>query len=452
MEAAARTAAGSPPWILLTSVLASELTGLFGHIGLPRVLVCVALGITMVLVIRLVLRNLEKVRTGGQNHASLGEALTRAFFLDIFMSSVWGLVVWLLWEPGNLANHVFLTLVLLSVGVRLLVSRAASMEFFVASFGPMAILLFLRLLTEWSAPDAVLAAIIPIYAGSLMFDARRHTKKSFTEAQLRFGMADMAQELERARDEALRGRAQAEDASKSKTAFLANMSHELRTPLNAILGFSEIISQECLGPVGSPRYREYAGDIHSSGTHLLSLINDLLDVAKIESGRMEIAPNLLRTRHCLETALKFVSVRARERKQILTIDVEAEAELLYADERALRQIVINLVSNAVKFTAEGGTVGVRAESNANGEFVLSVRDNGTGIAEEKIEAVFEPFSQINNQFDRTSAGTGLGLALVRGLVELHGGRAWLESKEGEGATAYVVFPNAPELPLKRAVG
>jgi two-component system cell cycle sensor histidine kinase PleC len=265
-------------------------------------------------------------------------------------------------------------------------------------------------------------------------------------------MNDMAKELERARDEALRERAEAENANRSKTAFLANMSHELRTPLNAILGFSEIISQECLGPVGSPRYREYAGDIHSSGTHLLSLINDLLDVAKIESGRMEISPNLLRARHCLESALKFVSVRARERKQILTIDVDSTAELLYADERALRQIVINLVSNAVKFTPEGGQIEVRARSNPDGEFVLSVSDNGAGIAKEKIQTVFEPFSQINNQFDRSSGGTGLGLALVRGLVELHGGRAWLESVEGEGTSAYVVFPNAPEIPLKRAVG
>lgn len=452
MEAAARTAAGSPQWILLAAVLVSDLTGLFGHISLPRVLICVALGIGMTLVIRLGLRYLEKVRSEAQSSGVVAKALTYAFYLDIFMSTAWGSVAWLLWEPGNLANHVFLTLIILSVGVRLLVSRAASMAFFAGSFGPMAFLLFLRLITEWAPADAVLAAMIPIYAGNLMFDARRHTKKSFTEAQLRFGMNDMAKELERARDEALRERAEAESANRSKTAFLANMSHELRTPLNAILGFSEIISRECLGPVGSPRYREYAGDIHSSGTHLLSLINDLLDVAKIESGRMEISPNLLRARHCLESALKFVSVRARERKQILTIDVDSTAELLYADERALRQIVINLVSNAVKFTPEGGQIEVRARSNPDGEFVLSVSDNGAGIAKEKIQAVFEPFSQINNQFDRSSVGTGLGLALVRGLVQLHGGRAWLESVEGEGTSAYVVFPNAPEIPLKRAAG
>jgi len=326
------------------------------------------------------------------------------------------------------------------------------MVFFAASFGPMAGLLFLRLVVEWSPADLALAALIPIYAGTLISDAQRHTKKSFTEAQLRFGMEDMAHQLERARDEALRGREQAEEASRSKTAFLANMSHELRTPLNAILGFSEIISQECLGPVGSPRYREYAGDIHSSGTHLLSLINDLLDVAKIESGRMEIAPNLLRTRHCLESALKFVSVRARDRKQQLMINVDQTAELLFADERALRQIVINLVSNAVKFTPEGGQIEVRARSNSSGEFLLSVSDNGSGIPREKIRTVFEPFSQMNNQFDRSAGGTGLGLALVRGLVELHGGRAWLESEVGKGTTAYVAFPNAPEISMRRKVG
>ncbi len=289
MEAAARTAAGSPQWIILAALLCCELTGLFGNVNLARAIFCVFLALTMTLVVRLVVRGIESERVAAQNSVAVDAALARAFWLDLFMSSVWGLVPWLLWEPGNLANHVFLVLILLSVGVRLLVSRAASMLFFGASFGPMAGLLFLRLIVEWNPADIVLAAIIPIYAGSLVFHSRRHTTKSFTEAQLRFGMDKMAVELEQARDEAIRGRAEAEEANQSKTSFLANMSHELRTPLNAVLGFSEIISQECLGPVGSSRYREYAGDIHSSGTHLLSLINDLLDVAKIESGRMELA-------------------------------------------------------------------------------------------------------------------------------------------------------------------
>ena len=208
------------------------------------------------------------------------------------------------------------------------------------------------------------------------------------------------------------------------------MSHEVRTPLNAILGFSEIIASECLGPIGSMRYKEYAGDIHNSGAHLLSLINDLLDVAKIEAGRMEIEPHMIDTKHTIEVALKLVGMRARERNQTLTITVEPDAAVLYADERSLKQIVINLVANSVKFTPEGGHIDVVSSRNRDGDFELLVKDDGPGIAEGEARPDFPAlFSQIDNRYDRQEGGTGLGLALVRGLTELHGGRAWIESAE-----------------------
>jgi two-component system cell cycle sensor histidine kinase PleC len=218
------------------------------------------------------------------------------------------------------------------------------------------------------------------------------------------------------------------------------MSHELRTPLNAILGFSEIISQECFGPVGSSRYRDYAGDIHSSGAHLLSLINDLLDIAKIEAGRMEISPHPLDTRRTFEIALKLISFKAGEKRQTLAIHVDPSAPPLYADERALKQMLINLVSNAVKFTPEGGRIEVVASAAKGGGFQIMVRDNGPGIAQDKLANIFKPFSQVDNRYDRQAGGTGLGLALVRGLAELHGGRAWLESDEGQGCSAFIVLP------------
>jgi two-component system cell cycle sensor histidine kinase PleC len=221
------------------------------------------------------------------------------------------------------------------------------------------------------------------------------------------------------------------------------MSHELRTPLNAILGFSEIIAQECFGAVGSPRYKEYAGDIHSSGAHLLSLINDLLDVAKIEAGRMEIDPTPLDVRKTLDGALKIIAVKARERNQKLAIEIDPNVPALYADERALKQIVINLVSNAVKFTPEGGRIAVVASRARSGGFQMMVEDNGPGIPRDKLDKIFKPFSQVDNRYDRQGGGTGLGLALVRGLVELHGGRAWLESEQGHGARAYIILPAEP---------
>src|SRR6202035_3393912 len=173
------------------------------------------------------------------------------------------------------------------------------------------------------------------FAFHMWWSGRPLVLQMHEDARLRFQVQDLARELEETRDEALRKRAEAETANASKTSFLANMSHELRTPLNAILGFSEIIARECLGPVGSPRYKEYAGDIHSSGAHLLSLINDLLDVAKIEAGRMEIEPQIIETARTLESALKFVGARARDRGQTLTIEVGQEASIIFADERAL---------------------------------------------------------------------------------------------------------------------
>jgi two-component system cell cycle sensor histidine kinase PleC len=155
---------------------------------------------------------------------------------------------------------------------------------------------------------------------------------------------------------------------------------------------------------------------------------------------MEIEPHEIETQRTLESALKFVGVRARERNQTLTIAVEPAAALIWADERALKQMVINLASNSVKFTPPGGKIVVSARANASGDFELMVQDDGPGIPREKIDRIFQPFSQLDNRYDRQAGGTGLGLALVRGLANLHGGRAWIESEEGQGTRVFVVLP------------
>ena len=235
----------------------------------------------------------------------------------------------------------------------------------------------------------------------------------------------------------------AEEANRAKSEFLASMSHELRTPLNAILGFSEIIAQECFGPVGSQRYKEYAGDIHTSGAHLLSLINDVLDVGKIEAGKMEIAPAVIDAQRMFATALTLVGTRAREKKQELTVSVLSDAPPLYADERALKQILVNLVSNAVKYTPPGGKIEVTGGAGPDGGFLIVCIDNGPGITPDKLAKLFKPFTQVDNRYSRAEGGTGLGLSLVRGLAELHGGRAWLESEAGHGCRAHVLLPPAP---------
>jgi two-component system cell cycle sensor histidine kinase PleC len=189
------------------------------------------------------------------------------------------------------------------------------------------------------------------------------------------------------------------------------MSHELRTPLNAILGFSDIIAHQSMGRDQIDRYSDYATDIHSSGTHLLSLINDLLDVAKIESGRMEIEPRWIDPRMIVDGVSHLMSPRATQKRQSLTIEIVPDTPLVLADERAFRQMLLNLLSNALKFTPEGGHIAIACAGTPAGLEVV-VSDDGPGIPEDKLARVLEPFSQINNRFDREAGGTGLGLALV----------------------------------------
>jgi two-component system, cell cycle sensor histidine kinase PleC len=430
----------SPAWACIAALACSELFQPLGAIpflcgGGLVLIICMA-----VLASRGVLAWLERERRAGTDAKADEGWLKRLLWLNVLLSGAWGLAPWMLWAEGNLLNHVFIELICLAAVARFLVNRSNDVNFFLASFLPMASMLFVRCILSGNPVDLILAAVVMLYAIQVVLDSSHISQRWDQEAQTRFSHEDLSRELEEARDEALLKRAEAEAANASKTAFLANISHELRTPLNAILGFSELIARECLGPVGSPRYKEYASDIHSSGTHLLSLINDLLDVAKIEAGRMEVEPQMVETQRTLEGALKFVMSRARDRGQTLNIAVDQSAAVLYADERALKQIVINLVSNAVKFTQDGGKIDVSAKRNAQGDFELIVADNGPGISRDKIDRVFKPFAQADNRYDRQAGGTGLGLALVRGLCELHGGRAWIESEPGRGTRAIVILP------------
>ncbi|HTP45580.1 MAG TPA: ATP-binding protein, partial [Casimicrobiaceae bacterium] len=231
---------------------------------------------------------------------------------------------------------------------------------------------------------------------------------------------------------------QLEVANKHKSEFLANMSHELRTPLNAIIGFSEVLIERLFGDLNE-KQADYLNDIHSSGKHLLTLINDILDLSKVEAGRMELEVSTFDLASAVSNAMTLVRERAQRHGIALGQQVDAKLDNITADERKFKQILLNLLSNAVKFTPDGGRIDVsaqREDSNA----VISVHDTGIGIAHEDQATVFEEFRQVGRDYTKKQEGSGLGLTLTKKFVELHGGRIWLESEPGRGSTFTFTIP------------
>jgi signal transduction histidine kinase len=229
-----------------------------------------------------------------------------------------------------------------------------------------------------------------------------------------------------------------QEASRVKVEFLAKISHELRTPLNAIIGFSELMMRDKRN-VASEQHRSYLSDIHSSGRHLLDIINDILDFAKAEAGQLVLFESNVDVRQVAQAIERLLGPRARDSGIDLRIRIPADLPLIWCDERKLKQMLLNLVNNAVKFTPSGGFVEISARLDTDG-FVVAVRDSGIGIAAEDIDRVLEPFVQAETTLSRRQEGTGLGLALVKSMIEIHGGRLRLESTLGSGTSAELVFP------------
>lgn len=253
-------------------------------------------------------------------------------------------------------------------------------------------------------------------------------------------MRVMAEISTRRAEELERQRRRAEAASESKTQFLASMSHELRTPLNAIIGFADLIRMELFGEIKPARYLEYIRDIHSSGVHLLHMINEVLDMAKIEAGRFDLHETVLCPAEAADEVVRMLRQSIETARVRLDLRVADDLPCIRADEQQVRRILVNLLSNAIKFTPAGGAITLSARLLDDGSFEVSVADTGIGIPADKIDKVLEPFEQVENSFTRTRAGTGLGLPLTKAMVEAHGGRLVLESELGKGTRVGVILP------------
>jgi len=248
------------------------------------------------------------------------------------------------------------------------------------------------------------------------------------------------QEAEAAAELAHKSMLEAQAANRAKTEFLANMSHELRSPLNAVIGFSQVMIDQLFGPLGTQKYETYVRDIHASGNHLLSVINDILDLAKIEAGKIELDDQEVDVHDVCEFSLSLIRERAEQRGIRTVTEFPNDLPMIVADEQKLRQMLINLLSNAVKFTLEQGEVRLIAHAVEGGGFALCVRDNGIGIKKDDMAKVLQPFTQVDGGLNRKYEGTGLGLPITKSFMELHGGALVIESEPGQGTSASLVFP------------
>jgi PAS domain S-box-containing protein len=248
----------------------------------------------------------------------------------------------------------------------------------------------------------------------------------------------------------LQAKEAADSANRSKSQFLATMSHELRTPLNAIIGFAELMENQVMGPIGNDHYRSYISDIHLSGSHLLQLINDILDLTKAEAGMLELNEDVVDIAASIGAVARLTKAPIDKAGLTLALDLPRDLPPVRADERKVRQVFFNLIGNSVKFTPSGGQISVHGEVDAAAGLSVTVADTGIGIADDDIERVMQPFVQVDSSFARQHHGTGLGLPAVKAIMELHGGKIALRSRLGKGTEATIIFPPERILPTGAA--
>ncbi len=368
-------------------------------------------------------------------------SLTRQLIAGLMPFNVaWPMIVVIAWVHGNPGNNAFL--------IALLFASIASN---VPLTSPCRQIIFCNIAIDIPilATHALgggpwmtyLAPILQVLGAAMVYDLAFSHHKLFQSSVLqRFENKDLVDRLTRSESQLKSALYQAQQANSAKSNFLASMSHELRTPLNAIIGFSDMIRSHMLGPVSPSRYGEYVEDIHNSGKHLLGLINNVLDLAKIESGKRNFTDTELSISALAREACVFVDVQAR--KKAITVDLTVDERIhLIADERSIVQILTNLLSNAVKFTKPGGHVTVFANSVAGG-FALGVEDNGIGMTADELKKALEPYGQVNNAMTVEGGGTGLGLPIVKALLEAQGASLHVVTEPGKGTRIWGEFPQS----------
>ncbi len=356
--------------------------------------------------------------------------------------AIWASIGIWFWIPGDVLNNALILAVLAAALAPAVGLSAIYLPMlYSALLIPAAVLVLRPIFTgdEFMMGVGVLAAVYTYFLVSM--GKRVHATTS-DMLSLRNEKDALISRLEDEKSVAEEERAKAQEASQSKSAFLASVSHELRTPLNAIIGFSDVMRGETFGPLGHRNYLQYAEDIHGSGRHLLSLIDDILDLARIEAGRLELTETPVDLRETADECMRMIEINAARRQIRVNIDMPRSVPRILADDRAIRQIWLNLASNALKFTETGGTVTLFAAPRQDGSIAFGVRDTGCGMCQEELDQVMEAFTQGRSKARTGERGTGLGLAIVNGLTEAHGGRVELASTVGQGTQATVILPRA----------
>ncbi len=371
---------------------------------------------------------------------ALGAWTARLVGTNVVLSAAWASLGVIAWPGADVHGELLLVLFLIASMAGGAALTGPHRGLFLTNCAVYVAALTLQRVLWWDDMSIWYLALVALFAAMTFGIGQTMHEAADATIALREDKDGLIAELSAAKAESDAARLRAEQASRAKSAFLANMSHELRTPLNAILGFSEVMRDEMLGPIGTPQYRGYARDIHASGRHLLGLINDVLDLAKIEAGRFEPRDEEIDLAEAAYETFNLFRVEARGRRIALGAS-GLEGVRLRADGRAVRQALINLVANAVKFTPERGRVQIAASRAPCGSLELSVSDDGCGIPEADHHRVFESFGQSDHAVaSGPGRGTGLGLPIVKGICEAHGGSVRLRSRPGAGTTVTIVLP------------